>query len=214
MLNRIGNCLRFAGCFSRCLGGLPLDTVHGSDKWFIGSDNLSLLPIAKIVHVNLCVVCAFSDCDVLHFTMFLKKFLSLKSFEALLQIWLVPSRFAFPPFLCSSILLFLYSSFPLFFRSFVLHFLFLFPFSSVLLFLCCNVPIFLCSCVPVFICFSVLVLRFLCSCVPRQCCSFVCLFFCVPFISVSLCSFISSSACHLLYHCTCFPLPAFRCLVP
>ena len=32
--------------------------------------------MAKIVHVNLCVVCAFNDCDVLHFTMFLLKFLS------------------------------------------------------------------------------------------------------------------------------------------
>ena len=160
MLNRIRNCLRFAGCFSRCLGGLPLDTVHGSDKWFIGSDNLSLLPMAKIVHVNLCVVCAFSDCDVLHFTMFLKKFLSLKSFEALLQIWLVPSRFAFPPFLCSSILLFLYFFVPLFFifSSFFLC-------SFVTLLQCSYFSLFLCSCVHLFLCSSVL--RFLCSCVPR-----------------------------------------------
>ena len=108
--------------------------------------------------------------------------------------------------------LFLYSSFPLFFRSFVLHFLFLFPFSSVLLFLCCNVPIFLCSCVPVFICFSVLL--FFASCVPRLHCSFVHLFFCAPFVSVSLCSCISSSVCPLVYHSTFFPLPAFSCLVP
>ena len=116
--------------------------------------------------------------------MFLKKFLSLKSFEALLQIWLVPSRFAFPPFLCSSILLFLYSSFPLFFRSFVLHFLFLFPFSSVLLFLCCNVPIFLCSCVPVFLCSSVSL--FFCSSLPVFLCSSIMLFFCLSLLLYSL----------------------------
>ena len=210
MLNRTKNVYASLDVFVM-LRRASLGYSSWSDKWFIGSDNLSLLPMAKIVHVNLCVVCAFSDCDVLHFTMFLKKFLSLKSFEALLQIWLVPSRFAFPPFLCSSILLFLYSSFPLFFRSFVLHFLFLFPFSSVLLFLCCNFPIFLCSFVHLFLCS---VLRFLCSYVPRLYCSFVCLFFCAPFISVSLCSFISSSACHLVYHCRFFPLPAFSFLVP
>ena len=162
MLNRIRNCLRFAGCFSRCLGGLPLDTVHGSDKWFIGSDNLSLLPIAKIVHVNLCVVCAFSDCDVLHFTMFLKKILSLKSFEALLQIWLVPSRFTFPLssvplFFCSSIFSFLCSSFSLSFPFFLCSF--------VPLLQCSYFSLFLCSCVHLFLCSSVL--RFLCSCVPR-----------------------------------------------
>ena len=147
MLNRIRNCLRFAGCFTRYLGGLPLDTVHGSDKWFIGSDNLSLLPMAKIVHVNLRVVCAFNDCDVLHFTMFLSKIFKLEEF------W------SFVTNLTCTLTLRL-SPFPHF-----LHFLFLFSFSSVLLFLCWNVPISLCSCVPVFICFSVLL--FFASCVPR-----------------------------------------------
>ena len=176
MLNRIRNCLRFAGCFSRCLGGLPLDTVHGSDKWFIGSDNLSLLPIAKIVHVNLCVVCAFSDCDVLHFTMFLKKFLSLKSFEALLQIWLVPSRFSFPPFLCSSILLFLYFFVPLFF---IFSFFSLFP-----LFFCSFVAMFLFFSVPVFLCSSVSL--FFCSSLPVFLCSSIILFFCLSLLLCSL----------------------------
>ena len=91
--------------------------------------------------------------------MFLKKFLSLKSFEALLQIWLVPSRFAFPPFLCSSILLFVYffvplffifsffSLFPLFFCSFVAMFLFF----SVPVFLCSSVSLFFFSSLPVFL---------------------------------------------------------------
>ena len=103
MLNRIKK-IYGSLCVFRDLKGLSLDTVHGSDKWFIGSNNLSLL----------------------------------------LQIWLVPSRFAFPPFLCSSVLLFLCFSLSLFF-----------PFSSALLFLCSNVPNFLCSSVPLFFCSSV-----------------------------------------------------------
>ena len=152
MLNRIKK-IYGSLCVFRDLKGLSLDTVHGSDKWFIGSNNLSLL----------------------------------------LQIWLVPSRFAFPPFLCSSVLLFLCFSLSLFF-----------PFSSALLFLCSNVPNFLCSSVPLFFC----------SFVPRLHCSFVHLFFCAPFVSVSLCSCISSSVCPLVYHSTFFPLPAFSCLVP
>ena len=75
MLNRIKKNYGSLDVF-RDLKGLSLDTVYGSDKRFIGSNNLLLLPVAKIVHVNLYVVCEFRDCGVLYFAMFLSKFLS------------------------------------------------------------------------------------------------------------------------------------------
>ena len=78
----------------------------------------------------------------------------------------------FPPFLCSSILLFLYffvplffifssfSLFPLFFCSFVAMFLFfsvpVFLCSSVSLFFCSSLPVFLCSSIILFFCLSLL----------------------------------------------------------
>ena len=86
----------------------------------------------------------------------------------MLQIWLVLSRFAFPPFLCFSILLFLYffflcsslsPSFPFFLCSFVplLQFSYfsLFLCSSVSLF-CSSLPVFLCSSIVLFFCLSLL----------------------------------------------------------
>ena len=145
MLNRIKKIYGSLDVF-RDLKGLSLDTVHGSDKWFIGSNNLSLLPVAKIVHVNLYVVCEFRDWCTLFRHVFIKIFKldEFWSFVTNLTCTLTLRLSPFPLFFRSSVLLFLFFSlFPPLFCSFVPMFLIfyvpLFLYSSIHVFLDCTV---------------------------------------------------------------------------